>query len=68
MSRVAVIVLLTALSAINLYSAYSPDWSRRHFRLPTKSDTLRTVIHAVIGSFFLLGVLLLIYAAINPRG
>jgi threonine/homoserine/homoserine lactone efflux protein len=66
--RSAVIALLTVLSAVNLYSAFSPDWSRQYFPLPFKSYTLRKVVHILAGGLFLLCVLLLIYGAINPRG
>jgi threonine/homoserine/homoserine lactone efflux protein len=66
MKRAALLALLSVLSAVNFYSAFSLNWSRRHFPLPFKSDSLRKVIHIFFGLVFVLCVLLLIYGAFMP--
>jgi threonine/homoserine/homoserine lactone efflux protein len=68
MKRVALLVLLTFLCALNFYAAFSPDWSRRYFSLFIRSDALRKVVQLFFGVVLILCVLLLIYGALNPRG
>ena len=68
MKLITILLLLTFVNALNLYSAFSPAWSRHYFLLPIKSDSRCKVTHGLAGGLFLLCVLLLIYAAIIPRG
>jgi len=68
MKRMAVFLLLAFLCAFNFYSAFFPEFSRRYFPLPFQSDSLRKVVHLLAGGLFLLCVLFLVYATINPRG
>ena len=63
MKRAVVVVLLAALGALYLYSAFSRDRPRRNGSLSFKIGSLRKVLQAGIGIALLLGVLLLIYGA-----
>jgi hypothetical protein len=67
MKPAAVLALLSLLSFLNFYAAYSPEWSRRYVRLiPFKSNSARSNLHVILGTLLLLGVLLLLWAFINP--
>ena len=66
MKRAAVIALLTVLSVLNLYAAYSPSWAKRYFPLPFKSDSLSKAVHIFFGVALVLCVLLLVYSAFMP--
>ena len=63
MRRAVVVVLLAALGALYLYSAFAPNRRRRYGPLPSKIGSVRRVIHAILGIVLLLGVLLLMYGA-----
>jgi hypothetical protein len=66
MKRAALIALLTALSVLNFYSAFSLDWSRRYYALPFKSELLRKAVYIFFGSVLVVCVLLLTYGAFVP--
>ena len=67
MRHIAVLLLLSGLSAANFFLAFSPELSRRYFRFP-KSASGRKVIHLSSAIVLVLCVLLLFYAFLNPRG
>jgi hypothetical protein len=64
MKRATLVVFLLALCFLNFYSAYAPDWSRRYFKLPIKSESVRSTVHVMFGSLFLLSIALLLWAVV----
>ena len=67
MKHIALMIYLSALCVMNFVFAFYPELSRRYFRSP-KSSTARKVIHLAFGILFLLGVLMVFYALLDPRG
>jgi hypothetical protein len=65
MRRVIIVVFLAVLGALYLRSAFAPNRPRRDRPVPFKIGSLRRVIHAVLGTVLLLGVLLIIYAFLS---
>ena len=66
MKHIALLLFLSALGALNLIWAFSPELSRQYFRWP-RSASARKVIHLVSAVVFLLGVLFIVYAMLDPR-
>jgi len=67
MKHIALMIFFTALCVLNFAFAFSSELSRRHFRFP-KSAGARKAIHLACAIVFLLGVLMVFYAFLNPRG
>jgi len=68
MKHIALLLFLSSLCAVNFYFAWSPDAARRYQRFPIKSDRALKALHLIFAMVFLLGVLLILYAFLNPRG
>ena len=65
MKRAALFIFLSALSILNLYCAFSPEFAR-YFPLPIKNQSVRRLVYKFAGIIFLVCALLLLYGAFMP--
>lgn len=65
MKRIALLIFLSALSSFSFYCAFSPE-AGRIFPLAIRNERFRRLVYKLMGTIFLLSVLLLLYGALMP--